>query len=162
MIDIDKELYRLEGEFPGSRNAWIRDTPIELDERILSLAHRHSPYLEAQHQLRVEKNKLESNFENQGGLPPEVPPLSDIANIPVQDFRAVEKWSVESESEVVPGSLSASSSETPPPPGAEKVLVMLRKAPQQEWLDTIASIVQLGDIKLALYLLQKYQEEFGD
>ena len=50
----------------------------------------------------------------------------------------------------------------PSPPGAEPVLLKLQKAPQQEWLDSIAGIVKLGDIKLALYLLLRYQQKFGE
>ena len=57
--------------------------------------------------------------------------------------------------------MSESKSVEPPPlPGAEKILTMLRDASPQEWLDRIASIVQLGEVELAMYLLNEYRARF--
>jgi hypothetical protein len=160
MMDPDKELELLEQEFPRSRKAWIRETPIELDDRILSLAARHAPYLEAQYKIKQEQYKLEPDV----GTRERIPPISRPPRGKRPTFYSIDMTSV---AKSIPAlsrrSMKVSRRrESPAPPGAEKLLVMLEGANQQEWLDQIASIVQLGNIDLAIYLLGRYRDRFSE
>ena len=162
MMDPDKELALLEQEFPKSRRAWIRDTPIALDDRILSLAVRHAPYLEARYELKQEMAKLDPNSEPGGQYTPDLLPFrgsrpgarSRPAS-PVHESFSDDMFSSTS--------MSASSNREPPlPPGAEKLLMTLAGATPQEWLNRISRVVLLGDIDLAIYLLKEYRDRFPD
>ena len=160
MMDPDKELALLEKEFPKSRRAWIRDTPVELDDRILSLAERHAPYLQASNRLKAEQARLKQSLDDGGLFLPTKRPLKGRrpgSRIPPQ---LSESWSNLDESMPSASTRPPASRRATVPPGAKQLLVSLKSAEQQTWLDTIADIVKYGDIELATYLLRRYRTKF--
>jgi hypothetical protein len=160
MMDPDKELSLLENEFPRSQRAWIRDTTSDLDERILSLAARHAPYLEASYLLKEEQEKLRSIMGDDGRLPPGMRPLKGRRSKPRMPTRPPVSQSVSHESMASASMKPPAQRRTAIPPGARKLLMSLENAEQQQWLDTIANIVRSGDIELATYLLRRYRRAF--
>ncbi len=160
MMDPDRELSLLEEEFPGSHQAWIRDTPVDLDDRILSLAARHAPYLEASYLRKEEQAKLGRRFDNDGGLPPGMKPLKSGRANPWIPPKPLASQSAAYDSMASASMKRSAQRRTAIPPGAKKLLISLENAEQQQWLDTIADIVRGGDIELASYLLRRYQRKF--
>ncbi|MEH6585203.1 MAG: hypothetical protein V7720_01530 [Halioglobus sp.] len=160
MMDPDKELSLLEEEFPRSHRAWIRDTPADLDERILSLAARHAPYLEASYLLKDEQAKLKSIMAEDGRLTPEMGPLKGRRPKPRMPPKPSVRYSVDYNVMADASMKRPSQKRTAVPPGAKKLLMSLENAEQQQWLDTIADIVRGGDIELATYLLRRYRRTF--
>ena len=159
-MDPDKELALLEQEFPKSSRAWIRDTPIALDDRIMSLAASHARYLQARYELKQQLAKLGPDYEQDGMLPRSLrPPKGFGPGVRFNLIPPVQESASEASFRSQP--LSISRSQGPPsPPGSEKLLAMLRGAPRREWLNQISSIVLLGDIDLAIYLLREYRDRF--
>ena len=159
-MDPDKELSMLESEFPSSTRAWMRDTPADLDERILSLAARHASYLEASYLLKQERARLKYIMGEDGRLPPGMGPLESRRPKPQIPPEPSVNRSVSYDSMANASSGAPAQKRTDVPPGAEKLLTSLENAGQQQWLDTIADIVTGGDIELATYLLRRYQLAF--
>lgn len=162
MMDPDKELEMLEQEYPRSNRTWVRDTPAELDDRILSLAVSHAPYLQAVYQLKQEQTLLRPNIGKGKLTPPRWRPLK--GSRPQRKMRPDPAASRSASFESMP---SYSSKPTPPrkpstPPGAAKLLAYLETAEQQTWLDSIADIVRAGDTESAMYLLRRYRQKFRD
>jgi hypothetical protein len=160
MIDPDKELSLLEEEFPRSHQAWTRDTSPDLDERILSLAARHVPYLEARHLLKEEQAKLRPVLGYDGRLPPGMRPPKGRRPKPRMPPMPSVSQSVSYDSMASASMKPPAQRRTAIPPDAKKLLVSLENAEQQQWLDTIADIVRSGDIELATYLLRRYRRTF--
>ena len=160
MMDPDKELELLEQEYPRSRQAWIRDTPAEPDDQILSLAVSHAPYLQAVYQLKEEQALLRPGIGKGKFVPPGGRPLkgqprprrSDLATSRSASFESMASYSSRPTRPRKPST----------PPGAEKLLAYLEKAEQQTWLESIADIVRAGDTESAMYLLRRYRRKFRD
>ena len=160
MMDPDKELEMLEQEYPRSRKAWLRDTPTELDGRILSLAVNHAPYLQAVYQLKQEQTLLrprvgKGKLAPPGGRPPKGIPPQRRADIAASQSASFESMASYSSRSVPPRKPSI-------PPGTQKLLAYLENAEQQVWLDSIANIVRAGDTESAIYLLRRYRRKFRD
>ena len=160
MMNPDKELALLEEEFPRSHRAWVRDTPVDLDDRILSLAARHAPYLEASYLLKEEQPKLRSIMGDDGRLSPGMRPLKGRRPKPRMPPMPSVSQSVSYDSMASASMKPPAQRRTAIPPGAKKLLISLENAEQQQWLDTIADIVRSGDIELATYLLRRYRRTF--
>lgn len=160
MMDPDKELSLLETEFPRSTRAWIKETPADLDERILSLAARHAPYLEATYLLKEEQAKLKAIMGEDGRLPPGMKPLKGRRPKRQMPPKPWVSQSVSYDSMASANMRPPTQKRTAVPPGANKLLMSLENAEQQQWLDTIADIVRGGDIELATYLLRRYRRAF--
>ena len=79
MMDPDKELELLEQEYPRSIKVWVRDTPTELDNQILSIAARHAPYLSAVYDLKKEQKRLRLET-GKDRFAPAKPPLTAPKN----------------------------------------------------------------------------------
>ena len=160
MMDPDKELSLLEQEFPKSRRAWIRDTSIDLDDRILSLAARRAPYLRAQYLRKKKQAKLKPSLADNNLFPPITRPLKER---PLKPWASKEPFTSQLDSYK---SMSSDSMEprarrgNTVPPGAQLLLRSLKSAEKQIWLDTIADIVKNGDVELASYLLRRYRTKF--
>lgn len=160
MMDPDKELEILNQEFPRSRRAWIRDTPAELDDRILSLAVSHAPYLQAVYKLKEEQAHLRPGIGKGKFVPPSRRAMKGRPRPRRPDLAASGSASFES--------MASYSSKPAPrkkpsiPPGAEKLLAYLETEAKQTWLDSIADIVRAGDTESAMYLLRRYRMKFRD
>jgi len=159
-MDPDKELALLEKEYPKSHRAWIRDTPADLDDRILSLAARHAPYLQATHQLKEEQARLKQSLDDGDIFLPTTRPLKGGRPGPRIPPQLLESWSDSYESMPSASIRSPANRRATVPPGAKQLLVSLKNAKQQTWLNTIADIVKDGDIELASYLLRRYRTKF--
>ena len=149
MLDPDKELQLLEDEFPRSRRAWTRETPAELDHRILTRAAERAIYLEAE--AKREQRYLKDTLENYS-----------------------QRW----EPPAAGAPASASESEAPPerqmrfsaafmgeaadaqPGGAEAEIRALRNAYPAQWRERLAQLLLEGELETVSALIEAYRQRF--